>query len=299
MGTSVGVVDQRNGERGQTVLIDNEVRVFNDPFPIIISRRFIEPGSVAVSDSADIRVFSEGVDYTVRVLSDRTEIRRVVGGAIADGETVLIDYAIGPEPGSDVVTTTTSVSVGYTVSEGMLAGLGVHARLNTVTQDVDARDPSVLTFEDRTFAEYGVDYRYKGLYVAASRERLWSDFSPFETTRFEARYSHRTGRRSTLMLDSTYSVIEFLDDDNRVELWRLRSTWAQSINPDLDFRVKLTYRDERDDVSGDSTGFEQQFEVRWHRHQTDVVLSASNSFLDASTAQSTFQHFSLTIRRSF
>ena len=149
------------------------------------------------------------------------------------------------------------------------------------------------------FLEYGLDYRYEGLYLSVERERLWSDFSPFEATRFEAMYTHRLGRRSTLSLDSSYSVIEFFEDDNRVELARLRGTWAQRINPDLDFRIKLTYRDEKDNISGDSTGFEQQFEVHWRRRRTEVVLSASNSFLDSSTSQSTFQLFSLSIRRSF
>jgi hypothetical protein len=298
-GVNIGVIDQRNGERGQTVFINNDSRVFNDPLPIIISRRFIEPGSVIVSDIADIRVFAEGADYTVRFLTDRIEIRRVVGGAIADGDTVLIDYAIGPEPGSSVFTTNSAVSVRYSIGEGPLTGLGVYARLSAINQDVDARDPSVLTFEDRTFLEYGLDYRRKGLFLVLERERLWSDFSPFERTRLEARYAYRLGRQTTLAAESTYSVVDFINENNRVELTRLRGTWTQRVRPDLDFRLKLTYRDEKDDISGDSTGFEQQFEVRWRRNRTDIVFNANNSFLESESSDTTFQFFSLSIRRSF
>jgi hypothetical protein len=44
-----------------------------------------------------VLIYSEGVDYTQLVLLDRVEIRRTPGSYIAPGETVLIDYDIGPE----------------------------------------------------------------------------------------------------------------------------------------------------------------------------------------------------------
>lgn len=52
----------------------------------------VTPGSITVTDVSQAIVYTEGIDYLIEQLGPITQIRRLVGGAIAPGETVLVDY---------------------------------------------------------------------------------------------------------------------------------------------------------------------------------------------------------------
>src|SRR5690606_35728018 len=96
----IGVNRQEAGERGEPLpLVDQPVTLDNG-LPGTITQASVDPGSIIITDATGVRIYIEGVDYTLRVLPDRVEIRRIVGGAIAAGETVLVDLVGGPQPGA-------------------------------------------------------------------------------------------------------------------------------------------------------------------------------------------------------
>jgi hypothetical protein len=222
-----------------------------------------------------------------------------VGGAIPSGATVLVDYELGPEPANVIDSMTTAASVRYGITQGNLAGLSVFAAYQRVDQDLDTRDPSAFVISDTSQLRYGVEYFLRGLTLLAEQEIYESDIAPYDLWRVQARYSRRLGLSSMLNLSASYERVDFDMPDNDVELTRLTGEWVQRITPELNIRLWVNFRDENDRISPDSRGFEQALEVRWHRRQTDVFATLSNSMVESANEDNQFQSITFGIRRAF
>src|SRR5690606_8833033 len=122
-----------------------------------------------ITDAAGLRVYLPVVDYEIRSLPGRVEIRRVVGGAILEGETVLVDYIIGPEPGSTLESTSGSLSIRYSIDDGPLAGLGLFGSLRLTDQRQTAGPEQAFLLNDVRALTYGADYRIGDLFFSAER----------------------------------------------------------------------------------------------------------------------------------
>lgn len=294
-----GQTRQRDGQRRSLVQVFNEPHTFLDPAPIVIRRQTIVASSIVVSDAADVRVYIEGVDYDAFIFADRVEIRRLIGGAIANGEDVLIDYEIGPQPGRRADTDTVSLALRYNIQEGPLSGMGFYVRYRDLNQELITEQEGFFVPDDSQSLVYGVDYYYDGISFSAEREHLRNEISPFDAIRLEALYQYRINRGSVLSLDGKYNTVEFLDDDNKSDVAFLTARWSHSLSPSLWMDLDCTYRDEHDRLIGTSTGFEQGLSMRWRRGRTDMTFSARNAVLDRQADTDTFQNLSFTIRRSF
>lgn len=297
---SAGYNAQSNSPRGGDVNIVNESHVFNDPFPIILSRRNIVPGSIVITGATGFPTYQEGSDYTVQYFPDRAEVDVIYpGGSIINGQTLLFDYSIGPEPGSDIDTLGTSLSVRYTLTEGALQGLAFYTIYRTQDNWLDTADPSLFQLDDFTDLLYGVEYIRAGLDVKAERETRDSTTNPYDINRLQAIYLNRINRDSDLRLDLTYEQIDYPFENNTVEYLRATGQWDQRFGQELDFNLRLEYRDEQSDLQGDSTAFEQILGFRWRRRQTTVYGSFRNVFVNADVSDTTSQTVEFGIRRAF
>ena len=61
--------------------------------PVALGQLRVVPGSVAVSNTSRTQTYVEGLDYQLSVIGLTTRVERLVGGAILDGQIVLVDYA--------------------------------------------------------------------------------------------------------------------------------------------------------------------------------------------------------------
>ena len=61
---------------------------------VALDRPRVVPGSVVVTNEARTQVYVLGRDYLLSVIGIETRIQRIVTGDIADGQTVLVDYAV-------------------------------------------------------------------------------------------------------------------------------------------------------------------------------------------------------------
>jgi len=290
---------QHNSERGSTLAVLNEPRVFNDPFPIALSRRNIEPASIVVTPVSGFPVYLEGIDYTVQVFPDRAELRVPPGSAISDGQTVLVSYDVGPEPASDIDTLGTTLSFRYSLTEGPLTGLSVYTTYRTVDYTVSARDPSLFVVDDFRSLLVGVGYVRAGFDLTLEHESRDSNIDPFESNRLLALYQMPLGRASVVSVQYSHDDIDYSRRDNRVVFDRITGRWDQQVNPSLRFNVRLEYRNERNDLSGDSEGFDQILGFSWHRGQTTVYGSFRNAFLNGEGTDTDSQRFQVGLRRSF
>lgn len=298
-GTTLGFNVQDNSDRGGTLSVIDQTATFNDPFPIIITRSGIIASSVVVANLTGLRTYIEGVDYIQSGFPDRIELDRVIGGAIADGETVLISYDIGPEPANQVDSIVANFTIRYTFERGWARGLALYMRFLNTDHSLSTDDPSLFVLDDVTSLLFGAEYRVGDFTFTAEREDRDSTVSPYDSTRLEARFDRRFGRKSTLTLAAYHELIEYTDENNELELLRFTGRWTTRLLSHLDLNLWVQYRDEHETVGGDTTGFEQSIELNWRYRQTSVFAGFRNAMLESDTVDRTSQTFTFGFRRTF
>jgi hypothetical protein len=290
---------QHNGDRGSDITVLNEAHVVNQPFPVVIDRRNIVSGSITVSSSTGFPVYSEGPDYTVAYFSDRAEITVIIGGNIIDGQTVLVDYTVGPEPSSDINSINTTVSVRYTLTEGMLDSLAFYTIYRTQNFDISTANPELFTLDDYDDLLYGIEYRKFGFHLLTEWNIHDSTTNPYDGTRLEASYDYRIGPESTLSLELSRQLINYEDPDNDVVLDRVTGRWSQRFSREWSTELRLDFFNESNEIEGQSRGFDQYLEVHWKRGRTTAYTTISNQFNYADPSDSTSQSLEIGLRRQF
>jgi hypothetical protein len=288
-------VDQ--SDRGVPIAISDEVYTFNAADFIVIDRRNVIPSSIFMTNISGIIVYSEGTDYTVLGFPDRVEIRRVPGGNILPGQTVLIDYIIGPEPGGRSDTLGAGIDARYTFDEGPLRGLSVYTQYFRQWEDRDFNPE----FRENDFWEvrYGLEYNIWKLYFKAEQQHRRGALSPFDNIWLEGRYVEQLGPGSNLVLSALFQEIDRTDDDIRTSTATLSGQWNQRIDDAMRLSLLVQYQWSDDNVDLDVQAFEQQFDVVWRRGQTEVYAQIRNSIRDTNADDTTFQKFVVGVRREF
>jgi hypothetical protein len=298
-GLNLATTRQDNGARGTTVAISNRTFVFNDPFPVVISQRNIMTSSIVVRDTARLRVFINGADYTVTSFPDRVELHRVVGGAIANGQAVSVDYDVGPEPANTIDSTTGSISLRYDISEGALSGLGLFAIYRRLDQSVDSTQPAAFILEDFNEFRYGADYHIGGFIFTAERTDHNSNVSPYDATRLVAQYDRRFSRNNVLSLSLSWEDLEYRLTGQEVQLILGTGRWSQRVTEDLDFSLHSEARQEYHNDAPDIHGFNAGLDISWHKRQTTVYASVFASILDSGATTTTSGTVSVGLKRAF
>jgi hypothetical protein len=296
---TVGFTDEQNTVRAASTAVVGEAHTFTDPNPVILSQRNIIPTSIVVRNATGLLLFSTPADYTVLVFPDHMELHRVLGGAIANGTPVLVDYLLSAQPGNSVQTFRYGAGIRYDIREGWLTGLGLYARYAQQDQSVNSSVPAAFTPDNVTETTFGADYRIWRLTFNAEHQIHESTVSPFTATRFSARYQQRLSRDASLGADVLYSIIDYSQEGNRTNFLMLSGHGEYQITPTLHGSLTLSYRNEQDQLRGDTNGFEQSADLQWKYRQLEVVLSFRNSFLNTSGGDTTTQFLMLTVRREF
>ncbi len=290
---------QDNSSRGSPLSVFNDPHTFTDPQPIVLSRRNITQGSVVVLPTAGFPPYVEGIDYTLRYFPDRVEIVIPPGSAIQNGQAVLANYEVGPEPGSQINTLGTTANARYSLTEGALRGLSGYTNYRTVDQQVTTTDPSLFVLDDFRDLVLGLEYVRSGIDTKYEHEKRWSNVDPFQSDRFQASFHQPLGRDSAVSLEFTHESTSHELTDNRLDFDRVTSRWTQRVSPTFDFNVRLEYRNERDRLNGNSEAFDQIVGFTWHKAQTSIYGSIQNAFLRGPSSDRTSQLLQLGLRRDF
>lgn len=298
-GLAVAGVYVSDSDRGSPLQVNDDLRTFGPSGIIVIERRNVEPNSIRVSDAAGIVVYIVGVDYTVSAFDDRVEIRRVLGGAIAPGQIVSIDYEIGPEPGSTTTTLGLHARVRYDFQEGPLKGLGVYARYFHQDQDIREKGPVIIVPADVNALIFGADYTLGPLTLSAEREMHDSTLSPFDATRLSATYLQPLGLGSSLAFNANFDDIDRYDDGTHSTIASFGGRWNQRIDDKLTISLGALWQTQSESPGTDVHGFEQVLEVTWRHRQTTIFGSIRNSMNDSTAVDSQYLNFQFGLRREF
>ncbi|MDP1648131.1 MAG: hypothetical protein Q8M01_08015 [Rubrivivax sp.] len=106
------LVTKRWGEDALQPVGDEQQRL-SDAALTLLNNRNVVLSSVVVTSSDGSVVYAEGVDYVLEVVGMRVRINRSPFGAIADGQSVLVDYVWQANAAYDDLTRSHSFSLGF------------------------------------------------------------------------------------------------------------------------------------------------------------------------------------------
>ena len=298
---NTGYAFDRQENRAQRTVthIVNESRTFNDPLPIIISGTNILPASLVVRSANAIIIFTEGLDYLVRVFTDRVEIERVIGGRIANGQAVLISYDLSPQAANTTTNNTYSLSVRYDIDHGPLKGLAVYGRYTRLLQDIESQTSAAFipnSFEDIVG---GSEYRFWEFTLGAEEQFHHSTIAPYDATRFFGRFQHRLALETTLLASANYTVFRYSEEHDHVNLINMAASVAHRFTTNLTGSASLTYLNQRDARFGTTSGIDGTMELRWTIRQTSIFAQFRQAILDTTNQTNTYQTVYLGLRREF
>lgn len=291
--------------RGAPIDVPDNLRVFGPDDRITLQGQNILPDSIRVLDASGTILYSEGIDYTLQVFADRVEIIRRLGGNIAPGQAVRIDYTIGPEPANETDTFGWSVSARYTFAEGPLRGLAGYVRYSeqnesrTTFDFID--DPDFTPFPEQDYEEllYGLEYNVWKLDLRAERRIRDSTLSPFESTRLEATYTEELGRGSRFVANAFYDEVDNTDEGFVTESVTLTGGLSATLSPRLTGDLRLTYRHTENNQGSETDAFEQYVDLRWEYRQTELFARLRNSILEDNASDRMFTTIYVGLRREF
>jgi hypothetical protein len=287
--------EERSGG-SQFVEVLDERHTFVDPEPVDLSNPNVEAGSILITAEDRLTVYVAGRDYTVRVVGDRTELRRVPTGRIEDGQTVLIDYQffVGGEFTLDTLTQN------FSVRQDFKFGLSPYYRLRWQDQTLSPDEAAGALAEDITSQTVGVEYRWKSLRLLAEYQDHDSNITPFEAVRLGGDLTHRFKTGATGKVRARWSDVSYFPPNDREnQFFTIEGRYRHPLTQHLTVEGAVLYRNEDDSLSGRNEGVDADLSLEWLIRQTQLRITFE--YGDFTNAFSENDHTALyvQVRRSF
>ena len=215
---------------------------------------------ITVTDITGTRIFVEDQDYRLIPRDSFVQIERNVSGAIADGQTVLVDYSFFSDPAFDDAL----FSQVYGIQFFLWKALTLSYRFQKIDQDILSGPTPTETVDDTTHAAE-VQYDVKWSNTQLTFEDIDSS-SRISSRRWRAQqtFTFRPWRPLFFNLRGFYQQTEFKDSDDTEDFYGVRSRWVWTPARWCRFELEGFY----DKVSGDTqertqTGFNADLNLNY------------------------------------
>ena len=217
----------------QQSLFDNQLIFLNNPL--------VELNTVVVTDITGVVQYQENVDFLLFDRGEFTEIQRIPGGRIAEGETVLVDYVYRQNADYGFVLNYHSVGSELNLFDRLIQ---LYGQWNNQTYShVDTSGFVVLKpFRD---IRYGATLNYSVFCGGAEYQHFASPIGPFRMWRYHIQASGNIADRLLYSLTASRKRFVRLDQD-RTEIYAdLYGGLTWQINHRSKVDVNVGYRDQK------------------------------------------------------
>ncbi|MBN1475535.1 hypothetical protein JXA47_02160 [Candidatus Sumerlaeota bacterium] len=256
------------GAGGTNRSVTDEQVVLLDGVITFLERSDILINSIVVSDVTGLIVYVRDLDYRIIPVGDRFQIERIFGGAIANGELVLVDYTYFQPVDVAYVQIAQSFNVRHDWQRGLLEGLALQYRLADLRSSGDTGGIDLLEFTSHTF---GMNYRWRWLEWIEEVEIFDANISPRNSLRsaLHAHFSpwHRTRARAGI----EYLIIDFTDSgEEDTDLLTLSTDLRTQLGRRTEWEIEALYRVERGRNDEDNFGVASTLRWAWRRLTAEV-----------------------------
>ncbi len=242
------------GENGVRVVLD-ESHTFRDPVAIMLRNPDTVPYAIVVTNTCNRRVYTPGSDYLVYTQGNYTRIRRLRGGRIEDGQTILVDYQYRTPTTNQI----DSFRVDFSVEQRFTGGLTPYYRFSYRNQE-DRPSFGFPQRADRTdHHRIGVNYKLDRYTFSTEFEVFDDTIDPYEAFHLNGMVHLIQTRDHTLDASTRFSRYYFsggYDYNRDVTMIDVELDHRWQIAERLSTVERVTYRLEEDSVAGTTQGWD-------------------------------------------
>lgn len=177
--------------------------------------------TIVVTDSGALRPYTRGIDYEVFPRGSRTEIRRISGGSIPEGSTVLVSYDADGRGSGRYRSMTESYGFRLNLWENVW---GLYARMSASHSDA----PDGLFVLDSTRTIMGTDLNVQHAQLGAEREVYQSDDTDYVSSRLFQSLWANPDAYSTAGLSASETFTDRADQDEQERDYRLTGRYRRN-----------------------------------------------------------------------
>ena len=240
MGYTGRIDQEQRTSSGTTLNVVNESHRLTDGAITLLNQPRVDVSTIRVTDATGAITYRELLDYQVINLGQMTQIQRVPGGLITNGQSVLVSYTVTNQSSADFQTLFNQVQFRLDLFGDLL---GLYARYGrTAPSNVDT---NVVIVADITDTSVGLDAHWQWLRTGAEYEDYQSNLAPFQTSRLFQSFLFEPTGNSSLSLDLSENWTTYLDANRRLTAYQAIGRYRLQFGPYLAWNVEGGVRTQR------------------------------------------------------
>ncbi len=294
MGAGVSYSDERRTVPGGIISVIDEPHTLTIGIITLLGKPRDNTSTIVVTDNTGTITYVLNTDYQLGSFGDYTQILRLAGGAIADGQGVLVDYQAKSNPSLRFNTLGENF---HSRIDLFSNAIGVYYRISNEAHPSIAGEENIVlqTLTDTTI---GVDHNYKNLRIAVEYEHYDSSLSPYRQLRLNESFFFNPTEYSILRFESSQTAVRLGGDNKLQEFYDYLNTYSIRLNNYSQFNAEAGVRLQKgyginlnDMVAG------ANFEVRLAKFQLNVRYDFKKQLYINDILINHF--FSLRVKREF
>lgn len=255
LGYAGGLDREERSATGSVLDVLDEAHTLTDGSLVFLTQPFVVDASIRVTDQTGTILYLRDLDYVVISQGALTEIRRVPGGTIPNGATVLVDYSAVLDPSASYTSYANSGQFRLDLWKGLLGLYG-----HWTTLDFSGGEQLNLRWmDDRTV---GLDSTWRWLRVGAEYQIVDSNLSPYTRQRCFQSAQFRPAEFTLLGLDLDQSWTDFRDSGRKQTSYGATARLQQRLTPTLAWSAEGGIRMERGETF-DADHASARTELNW------------------------------------
>ena len=283
--------EQRDASGTQVDIINEPHTLTDGAQPTFLNQPYVIESTIRVTDNTGTITYLRGLDYSVIMQGQLTEIRRVTGGTIPNGGVVFVNYSALLQPSDEYTSYDNSITFRIDFWKGLL---GLYGRWNNLNfsggEQLDLR-----WLNDKTV---GVDSTWRWLRTGAEYQVVDSNLSPYDRTRLYESASFQPAELATLSFDFDQSWTTYRDTNTSDTSYGLITRYQQRLARTLTWSVEGGVRIERGFTFDRNYGIART-ELNWAVGKLKIKLGYEYGNESHPTDQRVRHYCYLRARRSF
>ncbi len=264
-------------------IVRDEAHAMHDGRLILLRQRFIEAGSILAHNAARTQFYIFGVDYIFVQTEDRTQVKRLPTGRIADGDVVYFDYAYNVPASARVDTYRTDLLIEHTFDFGLTPFYAFEGRFQQAETSIGT--PSYRDNMNRH--RMGARYRRDWWSITGEYEIFDDTIEPYDAFHLFGTANLLRGHDHSVDFDGELSLYRFEGGYDAREVWWLdfRVTDRWQLDPYWSVNTSASYRREDDSVDGITDSVDLEMVLAYTRNYLSAELAMEYNLLDIEPNQ--------------
>jgi len=212
LGGGFGVDSESRDSSGGFISIVNEAYSLASGQLVVLRHPNVVSSSITVTDGSGTIRYVESFDYVIVPHGQLTEIRRVVGGHIPDGASVMIAYDAASEPSGQFVTSLNNINCRLDLADNLV---GIYGRHNGVSHS-GGED---ILLEDINNNVVGIDMKIDGFRVGIEAQQMDSNLLPYNSLHSFQQLNFEPVSGCSLGIDFDQMAITYTDTDEEQNMY--------------------------------------------------------------------------------